>query len=522
MPAARKPSASSSAAVPDIPKLAVNHQIRLDYYLRSGNLLVRQADLYRRNGDDRQLYTMLMRFASLIVETLPDHKDFRRNQPPAEYARLKKLLASSLFQELEAVKASLRLKGEELSQTWRQPESHTPGTEQVSTSSLQGLDWSALSGLPGSSGPSGLTAAPPGTYSFSGPLDLLSGDAVAPAQHQPVMLPTFDASAFSSYAPASHEARARHALLAAPSERRRPAAPRASWNQALPYPTFDASPVPPIAWTHQSAASGELADSLGQVSLMDAPAAPSSAPHMAALDAASVSPQLELQLGPQEIEVHPQTADGGHGTCAMPVPAEPDPGTTDALGGVSKQRHEVREVHISLALIEDFMKHAISNTQRNIETCGILGGTLDAKRGLFNLNLLVVPKQKGTTDMVEMLNEEEILDAFDSRTPHHYPLGWIHTHPAFTCFLSSIDMHTQCPYQMMMDEAVAIVMAPRDSKQRLGIFRLSTPGGLKLIEKCDQRGFHSHSTPSTGQPIYELCGHVFLNPRTEYSVVDLR
>ena len=83
-----------------------------------------------------------------------------------------------------------------------------------------------------------------------------------------------------------------------------------------------------------------------------------------------------------------------------------------------------------------------------METCGILGGTLDAKRGLFSINLLVVPKQKGSTDMVEMLNEEEILDAFDSRTPHHYPLGWIHTHPAFTCFLSSIDMHTQCPYQV--------------------------------------------------------------------------
>ena len=75
---------------------------------------------------------------------------------------------------------------------------------------------------------------------------------------------------------------------------------------------------------------------------------------------------------------------------------------------------------------------------------------------------------------------------------------------------------------MMMDEAVAIVMAPRDAHQRLGIFRLSTPGGLKLIEKCQARGFHTHPTPPTGQPIYELCGHVYLNPRTQHEVVDLR
>ena len=29
-----------------------------------------------------------------------------------------------------------------------------------------------------------------------------------------------------------------------------------------------------------------------------------------------------------------------------------------------------------------------------------------------------------------------------------YPLGWIHTHPTQTCFLSSVDVHTQCGYQV--------------------------------------------------------------------------
>ena len=74
----------------------------------------------------------------------------------------------------------------------------------------------------------------------------------------------------------------------------------------------------------------------------------------------------------------------------------------------------------------------------------------------------------------------------------------------------------------MLDEAVAIVMAPRDHRNKCGIFRLSTPGGLKLIQKCPERGFHTHQPTSTGQSLYELCGHVYLNPKVQHDVIDLR
>lgn len=45
-----------------------------------------------------------------------------------------------------------------------------------------------------------------------------------------------------------------------------------------------------------------------------------------------------------------------------------------------------------------------------------------------------------------------------------FPLGWVHTHPTQSCFLSSIDIHTQCGYQSMLDESIAIVMAPRGER----------------------------------------------------------
>jgi STAM-binding protein len=74
----------------------------------------------------------------------------------------------------------------------------------------------------------------------------------------------------------------------------------------------------------------------------------------------------------------------------------------------------------------------------------------------------------------------------------------------------------------MLDEAVAIVMAPTDRRNKCGIFRLTTPGGLQLVQKCPLRGFHTHPPTATGQEVYELCGHVYLNPRAKHEVLDLR
>jgi len=39
-------------------------------------------------------------------------------------------------------------------------------------------------------------------------------------------------------------------------------------------------------------------------------------------------------------------------------------------------------------------------------------------------------------------------------------VGWIHTHPTQTAFLSSPDLHTQFGYQKLFAEAIAIVCAP--------------------------------------------------------------
>jgi STAM-binding protein len=58
----------------------------------------------------------------------------------------------------------------------------------------------------------------------------------------------------------------------------------------------------------------------------------------------------------------------------------------------------------------------------------------------------------------------------------------IHTHPSQTAFLSSVDLHTQLSYQLMMPEAIAIVMAPKFNET--GFFVLTPNYGLDYIGNC--------------------------------------
>ena len=69
---------------------------------------------------------------------------------------------------------------------------------------------------------------------------------------------------------------------------------------------------------------------------------------------------------------------------------------------------------------------------------------LDVKHDCFVINTMIITKQKGSSDQVERLNEEELIPIFfdpDRESPL-YQMGWIHSHPTQTCFLSSIDVHT--------------------------------------------------------------------------------
>lgn len=89
--------------------------------------------------------------------------------------------------------------------------------------------------------------------------------------------------------------------------------------------------------------------------------------------------------------------------------------------------------------------------------CGILCGTL-INNALF-ITCLLIPEQECTSDTCETINEEAYVTYCIENDL--LVLGWIHTHPTQTCFMSSRDLHTHAGYQTMMKESIAIVCAPR-------------------------------------------------------------
>ncbi|MEE6485536.1 hypothetical protein FKM82_014318 [Ascaphus truei] len=125
----------------------------------------------------------------------------------------------------------------------------------------------------------------------------------------------------------------------------------------------------------------------------------------------------------------------------------------------------LRLVVLPRDLSHKFLQLADANTARGIETCGILCGIL--------------------------------------------------THPTQTAFLSSVDLHTHCSYQLMLPEAIAIVCSPKHNDT--GIFRLTNAGMLE-VSVCKKKGFHPHSKDPRQ---FNTCRHVIVKD-AKIAVLDLR
>ncbi|KAG7528779.1 hypothetical protein FFLO_05948 [Filobasidium floriforme] len=182
-------------------------------------------------------------------------------------------------------------------------------------------------------------------------------------------------------------------------------------------------------------------------------------------------------------------------------------------------RRHLRPLQVPISLIPTFLRIASSHTQRGIEMCGLL---LEEESGELEVRALLIPRQEGTSDTCTMKEEERVVGVQLERGL--IALGWIHTHPTQSCFMSSMDLHTHSAYQQTLPEAIAIVCAPR-SDPAFGIFRLTEPAGLMTVLQCKRRQtFHEHPRISGG--LYtdaDHGGHVLLNERGRgIEVIDLR
>ena len=229
------------------------------------------------------------------------------------------------------------------------------------------------------------------------------------------------------------------------------------------------------------------------------------------------------------------------GTLAPAVPPRPSglppPDAPTALGASRTVQHStpskytfkpiaftesgapLRTVMLPPDLRSTFLNLAHPNTLRNLETCGILCGTL-ISNALF-INHLIVPDQTATSDTCDTTEtgDNALFDYCDSH--ELLVCGWIHTHPSQSCFLSSRDLHTSSGYQVMLPEAIAIVCAPRHNPD-WGIFRLTAPPGLDAILNCRKPGlFHPHAENDLYTDALRP-GHAVEGPGLKFDVVDLR
>ncbi|KAI1139420.1 hypothetical protein F5Y05DRAFT_381909 [Hypoxylon sp. FL0543] len=178
----------------------------------------------------------------------------------------------------------------------------------------------------------------------------------------------------------------------------------------------------------------------------------------------------------------------------------------------------IRSVFLPSYLRHKFLSIASENTRRGLEMCGILCGTA-VNNALF-VRCLLIPEQKCTSDTCETENEGSMLEY--CMNEDLLMLGWIHTHPTQTCFMSSRDLHTQSGYQVMLPESIAIVCAPKDNPD-YGIFRLTNPPGLDHILGCTQTAtFHPHSVVNLYTGAQRPKGHVYESEKLEFYVHDLR
>ena len=242
---------------------------------------------------------------------------------------------------------------------------------------------------------------------------------------------------------------------------------------------------------------------------------------------------------------------------STPAPALEQFRTTSTLESGSP----LRTLFLPTELRHSFLSLAAKNTARNLETLGLLCGQL-MRNALF-ITTLLLPPQKSTSDTCEMTEVGEVMvDEYISANgaPDPEPsnsdeeddigggrkkvrdeyatsmggdmiiLGWIHTHPTQTCFLSSRDLHTHVWYQSGLPESIALVCAP---SKRAGLgsewnaFRLTDPPGMKTVRECKRSGiFHPHEDVGAG--IYtnvvgqEDAGHVREVQDLKFEVVDLR
>ncbi|KAL3640762.1 hypothetical protein CASFOL_015730 [Castilleja foliolosa] len=414
-------------------KIDVDNRISVIFYYRIASNILKQADIFREEGNIVDLYVMLLRFSSLVTETIPCHRDYRTSAQ-GNKLYLKTRLITALT-ELEDLKPAVQEKLEELhnKQIYQLNKQQNSWQNDTLESSLE---WpAAKQNLNG--------------YSVKKPVSTKYGyQGLKPHSHTKPVEDHLRRISLS-IPRAKEETLSKHSILG-------PNGLRGQWqppsNYKVQYPSnLDLTPlhIPRVSNTQQATKDGPMDreddDISEERSVLESAVQPKNDSHpiqesdsLISFETDESSPQIEIIRQPSPPPVLADVQDL--------VPAsttQTESGVENSSSDASVCSEDPLQLHVPNELMNSFMRLAKSNTDKNLETCGILAGTLKDRK--FSITALIIPKQESTSDSCQATNEEEIFEVQDKRSL--FPLGWIHTHPTQSCFMSSIDVHTHYAYQ---------------------------------------------------------------------------
>jgi len=444
-------------------------------WFRTANLMVKQADIYEREGNLEMAYFLLFRHVVLMLDFLPTHPQSKDAQYQQLWIQARKKVKRDLA-KLELLKPVINKKYE----------SHVASVEARAKSAVSQHD-NMFDGL---------------DSSFDAPLHARrrqAAQAVDPHQHQDLAV--------------------KLANLEVNRRKRGMVADEASGD-------LNAQLVQ-IRKRIDKASRSHVVEEDEVVSVSDKYNYPE-IPHWQQDGSSSQSEHIAKYQSPQNAAPQrppKELSTGSHTSSGPPLPRKEREETASgslhqfASKASLESGKKLRTLFLPAPLRHSFLKIAAANTRANLETCGILAGTL-VQNALF-VTKLIIPEQTATSDTCEMVDELALFEYTETQADD-IVLGWIHTHPSQTCFLSSRDLHTHFPYQGTLAEAIAIVCAPAHQPD-YGVFRLTDPPGLQAIRNCRESAtFHPHGEEHIYTDADNAQGHVIEHDALKFEVVDLR
>lgn len=502
-----------------------DHAIALKYWLRTAETLLREAQIYEREENDQQAYLLLMRYAALVAEKLPQHPSAGEPENKAGLKAARKTLPMVL-DTLEVIKPRINARYAAWEKSFERRREASLSAGHARGGSWPPPDTAAASDPAVAGNTTTLGAAENSQLAVKlAHKEIRRRDAARKATRQAGVSEEEeqerrtaglwdDWEAALSKDGASREedsmrenmenmeaARRRvdgaHDMVPEGAERRlsKPRPRPMNGNSEYRYPSIQRST--PLQYQDGF-----------EIDPQPAPPTPQHLPPKPPKERFQETYDPQPPIRPNKAPLEPPEPEMSKSRASA---------FTFRPSAYLENGNPLRTVFLPPTLRTEFLRYAESNTRRNLETCGMLCGTL-ISNALF-IQRVVIPEQKNTSDTCEMINESDFFDYCMSEDL--MCLGWIHTHPTQTCFMSSRDLHTHNAYQAMMAESIAIVCAPSKNPS-WGVFRLTDPPGMSAVSNCRKPGiFHPHDEPNIYTDALRP-GHVFEAEGLEFQIVDMR